>query len=148
MNAVYAQLSLEVGPEKIVDVAKRMGIDESALDPVLSIVLGSSAVSTKEMANAYSNFATYGLHADDYVVAKIVNSAGETIYEHEPETTQVADPAIFAAANRALTVVPVSGTAPRQYRHPPRRQDRHSPEYLDAWYVGYTRVQHRRLGGI
>ncbi|MDP9144459.1 MAG: transglycosylase domain-containing protein [Actinomycetota bacterium] len=113
VNAVYAQLSVAVGPEKIVDVAKRMGVDESALDPVLSIVLGSSAVSTKEMANAYSNFATNGLHADDYVVAKIVNSAGETIYEHEPETTQVADPAIFAAAHRALSVVPVSGTAPR-----------------------------------
>ena len=139
VNAVYAQLSLEVGPEKVVDVAKRMGIDESALDPVLSIVLGSSAVSTKEMANAYSNFATNGMHADDYVVAKIVNSAGETIYEHQPETTQVADPAIFAAANRALQVVPVSGTAPRANIGIPQggKTGTHQA-YLDAWYVGYT----------
>ncbi|MET0566957.1 MAG: transglycosylase domain-containing protein [Acidimicrobiia bacterium] len=139
VNAVYAQLSLEVGPEKVVDVAKRMGIDESALDPVLSIVLGSSAVSTKEMANAYSNFATYGMHADDYIVAKIVNSAGETIYEHKPETTQVADPAIFAAANRALKIVPVSGTAPRANIGIPQggKTGTHQ-SYLDAWYVGYT----------
>ncbi len=139
VNAVYAQLSLEVGPEKVVDVAKRMGIDESALDPVLSIVLGSSAVSTKEMANAYSNFATYGMHADDYIVAKIVNGAGETIYEHQPETTQVADPAIFAAANRALKVVPVSGTAPRANIGIPQggKTGTHQ-SYLDAWYVGYT----------
>lgn len=139
VNAVYAQLSVAVGPEKIVDVAKRMGVDESALDPVLSIVLGSSAVSTKEMANAYSNFATNGLHADDYVVAKIVNSAGETIYEHEPETTQVADPAIFAAAHRALSVVPVSGTAPRANIGIPQggKTGTHQ-SYLDAWYVGYT----------
>jgi membrane peptidoglycan carboxypeptidase len=139
VNAVYAQLSLEVGPEKIVDVAKRMGIDESALDPVLSIVLGSSAVSTKEMANAYSNFATYGQHADDYIVSKIVNSAGETIYEHQPEITQVADPAIFAAANRALKVVPVSGTAPRANIGIPQggKTGTHQ-SYLDAWFVGYT----------
>jgi penicillin-binding protein 1A len=139
VNAVYAQLSLEVGPEKIVDVAKRMGIDESALDPVLSIVLGSSAVSTKEMANAYSNFATYGQHADDYIVSRIVNSAGETIYEHQPEITQVADPAIFAAANRALKVVPVSGTAPRANIGIPQggKTGTHQ-SYLDAWYVGYT----------
>jgi membrane peptidoglycan carboxypeptidase len=139
VNAVYAQLSLEVGPEKIVDVAKRMGVDESALDPVLSIVLGSSAVSTKEMANAFSNFATYGQHADDYVVAKIVNSAGETIYEHQPEVTQVADPAIFAAANRALKKVPVSGTAPRANIGIPQggKTGTHQ-SYLDAWYVGYT----------
>lgn len=139
VNAVYAQLSLEVGPEKIVEVAKRMGIDESALDPVLSIVLGSSAVSTREMANAFSNFATYGQHADDYLIAKIVNSAGETIYEHEPEMTQVADPAIFAAANRALKVVPVSGTAPRANIGIPQggKTGTHQ-SYLDAWYVGYT----------
>jgi membrane peptidoglycan carboxypeptidase len=139
VNAVYAQLSLEVGPEKIVDVAKRMGIDESALDPVLSIVLGSSAVSTKEMANAYSNFATYGQHADDYIVSRIVDSAGETIYEHQPEITQVADPAVFAAANRALKVVPVSGTAPRANIGIPQggKTGTHQ-SYLDAWYVGYT----------
>ncbi len=139
VNAVYAQLSLAVGPEKIVDVAKRMGVDESALEPVLSIVLGSSAVSTKEMANAYSNFATNGQHADDYVVAKIVNSDGETIYEHEPEVTQVADPGIFAAANRALQVVPVSGTAPRANIGIPQggKTGTHQ-SYRDAWYVGYT----------
>jgi membrane peptidoglycan carboxypeptidase len=139
VNAVYAQLSLAVGPEKIVDVAKRMGVDESALDPVLSIVLGSSAVSTKEMANAYSNFATNGQHADDYVVAKIVNSAGETIYEHEADVVQVADPGIFAAAHRALSVVPVSGTAPRANIGIPQggKTGTHQ-SYLDAWYVGYT----------
>ncbi|HEY4606308.1 MAG TPA: PASTA domain-containing protein, partial [Acidimicrobiia bacterium] len=139
VNAVYAQLSLAVGPEKIVDVARRMGVDESALDPVLSIVLGSSAVSTKEMANAFSNFATDGLHADDYIVAKIVNSDGETIYEHQPETTQVSDPAIFAAAHRALSVVPVSGTAPRANIGIPQggKTGTHQ-SYLDAWYVGYT----------
>ncbi|MGH8914458.1 MAG: PASTA domain-containing protein, partial [Acidimicrobiia bacterium] len=145
VNAVYAQLSLAVGPEKIVDVAKRMGIDESALDPVLSIVLGSSAVSTKEMANAFSNFATDGLHADDYIISKILNSDGEVIYEHEPETTQVADPAIFAAARRALEVVPISGTAPRAnlepilgFEVPQGGKTGTHQSYLDAWYVGFT----------
>ncbi|HEX5694939.1 MAG TPA: transglycosylase domain-containing protein, partial [Acidimicrobiia bacterium] len=139
VNAVYAQLSLAVGPEKIVDMAKRMGVDESALDPVLSIVLGSSAVSTKEMANAYSNFATNGQHANDYIVDKIVNSDGETIYQHEADVVQVADPAIFAAAHRALSVVPVSGTAPRANIGIPQggKTGTHQ-SYLDAWYVGYT----------
>lgn len=140
VNAVYAQLSLEVGPESIVDVARRMGIDESALDPVLSIVLGSSAVSTLEMANAYSNFATNGLHADDYVIARIVDSSGQVIYERELEQTQVADPAIFAAARRALSRVPTSsGTAPRaNIERPQGGKTGTHQSYLDAWYVGYT----------
>jgi membrane peptidoglycan carboxypeptidase len=140
VNAVYAQLSLEVGPENVVDVARRMGIDESTLDPVLSIVLGSSAVSTLEMANAYSNFATNGLHADDYVISRIVDSSGDVIYERELEQTQVADPAIFAAARRALSRVPTSsGTAPRANIDRPQggKTGTHQ-SYLDAWYVGYT----------
>ncbi|MEX1124372.1 MAG: transglycosylase domain-containing protein [Acidimicrobiia bacterium] len=140
VNAVYAQLSLEVGPENVVDVARRMGIDESALDPVLSIVLGSSAVSTLEMANAYSNFATNGLHANDYIISRIVDSSGAVIYEHELEQTQVADPAIFAAAHRALSKVPTSsGTAERANIDRPQggKTGTHQNNF-DAWYVGYT----------
>ena len=65
-------------------------------------------------SSVYSNFATNGAHADDYIVARIVNHDGEVIYEREPEITQVADPALFAAARRPLEVVPTgSGTAAR-----------------------------------
>ena len=145
VNAVYAQLSLAVGPENVVEVAKRMGVDESALDPVLSIVLGSSAVSTKEMASAYTNFATNGLHAEDYIVSRIVNSEGEVIYEHDVERIQVSDPGVFAAARRALNVVPISGTGPRAnlknhlgYSVPQGGKTGTHQSYLDAWYVGYT----------
>ena len=140
VNAVYAQLSLEVGPENVVDVARRMGIDESTLDPVLSLVLGSSAVSTLEMANAYSNFATNGLHADDYIISKIVDSSGQVIYEQELEQIQVSDPAIFAAAHRALSKVPTgSGTAPNaNIGRPQGGKTGTHQSYLDAWYVGYT----------
>lgn len=140
VNTVYAQLSLDTGPENIVDMARRMGIEDAALDPVLSIVLGSSAVSPLEMASAYSNFATNGLHADDYIVARIVNHEGEVVYEKEPEMEQVADPAIFAAARRALVKVPTeSGTAARaNIGRPQGGKTGTHQSYLDAWYVGFT----------
>jgi membrane peptidoglycan carboxypeptidase len=139
VNVVYAQLSLAVGPEKIVEMSRRMGITEAPLDPVLSIVLGSSAVSTLEMASAYSNFATNGLHADDYVIAKIVDHTGATIYEHRPEVTQVADAGIFAAARKPLERVPVSGTGPRaNIGRPQGGKTGTHQSYLDAWYVGFT----------
>jgi membrane peptidoglycan carboxypeptidase len=140
VNTVYAQVSRDTGPENIVDMGRRMGITESALDPVLSIVLGSSAVSPLEMASAFSNFATNGLHADDYIVAKIVNHAGQVIYEHEPQLDQVADPGLFAAARRPLLKVPTgSGTASRaSIDHPQGGKTGTHQSYLDAWYVGFT----------
>jgi penicillin-binding protein 1A len=140
INRVYAQVSAATGPENIVDMARRMGITESALTPTLSIVLGSSAVSPLEMASAFSNFATNGLHADDYVISRIVDHDGNVVYEYQPEITQVADPAIFAAARRALVKVPTSsGTAPRANigLNQGGKTGTHQ-EYRDAWYVGFT----------
>jgi penicillin-binding protein 1A len=140
VNTVYAQISRDTGPENIVDMARRMGITESALNPVLSIVLGSSAVSPLEMASAFSNFATNGLHADDYIVARIVDHDGNVVYEKEPELTQVADAGIFAAARRALVKVPTSaGTARRaNIGRPQGGKTGTHQSYLDAWFVGFT----------
>lgn len=140
VNTVYAQISRDTGPENVVDMARRMGITESAVEPVLSVVLGSSAISPLEMASAYSNFATNGLHADNYIVARIVNHEGQVIYEKEPEVAQVADPAIFAAARRALIRVPTSsGTAPRaNIGRPQGGKTGTHQSYLDAWFVGFT----------
>ena len=139
VNTVYAQVSAEAGPENIVEMARRMGVTESALTPALSIVLGTSSVSPLEMASGYSNFATNGRHADDYIVARIVDHDGTVIYEHEPEITQVADPAIFAAARRALVKVPSIGTAPRANigRAQGGKTGTHQ-DYKDAWFVGFT----------
>lgn len=140
VNTVYAQISRDTGPENIVDMARRMGITESALDPVLSIVLGSSAVSPLEMASAFSNFATNGLHADDYIVSKIVDHDGNVIFEKEPELTQVADAGIFAAARRALVKVPTSSGTARlaNIGRPQGGKTGTHQSYLDAWYVGFT----------
>ncbi len=149
VNTVYAQLSLATGPENVVDMARRMGVTESALNPVLSIVLGSSAVSTLEMASAYSNFATNGLHADDYIVAQIIDHEGNVIYSHDSEPVQVADPALFAAARRPLLQVPRIGTAARplgnfEYGRFDDGTARIGGKtgthqsYLDAWYVGFS----------
>lgn len=140
VNTVYAQVSRDTGPENIVEMARRMGITEASLNPVLSIVLGASAVSPLEMASAFSNFATNGAHADDYIISRIVNHNGEVIYEKEPEVTQVADPALFAAARRPLEKVPTgAGTASRaDIDHPQGGKTGTHQNYLDAWYVGFT----------
>ncbi|MEX0864015.1 MAG: transglycosylase domain-containing protein [Acidimicrobiia bacterium] len=139
INVVFAQLSLAVGPEKIVDMARRMGVTDAPLDPVLSFVLGSSAISTLEMASAYSNFATNGVHADDYVIDRVVDHTGAVVYVHSPEISQVADPAIFAAARKALEKVPTVGTGTRaDIGRPQGGKTGTHQSYLDAWYVGFT----------
>ena len=138
VNTVYAQMAIDVGPEQIVEMAHRMGI-ESELRAVPSITLGTSEVTPLEMASAFTNFSTNGAHADPYLVSKITNSNGDVLYEHEVTITQVTDPEKFAAARRPLLRVPISTTAPRaNIGRPQGGKTGTHQDYRDAWFVGFV----------
>jgi membrane peptidoglycan carboxypeptidase len=138
VNVVYAQVSKEVGPERIIDAAHRMGI-KSDLPPVYSLVLGAGAVSPLEMASAYSNFATNGLHAESYLIERIENTAGELIYSTQIEQIQVVDPAIMAAARAPLTQVVAAGTATRaRIDRPQGGKTGTHQNFNEAWFVGFV----------
>ena len=136
-NTVYAQVSLAVGPERIVDTAHKMGI-ESPLQPVLSISLGTNAVTPLEMASAYSTIANYGEKVDSYLIESIVDADGNTIYEHEASPTQVLDEALAAAVVRTLEKVPRGGgTAPRaNIERPQFGKTGTAQNFRDVWFVG------------
>jgi penicillin-binding protein 1A len=70
-NTVYARLTLDVGPENVVRIAKRMGI-RTKLEPVASIGLGSNSVSVLEMASAYATIAARGVYARPMAIRKVV----------------------------------------------------------------------------
>jgi penicillin-binding protein 1A len=139
VNVVFAQVAVAVGPDKIVDVAHRMGI-ESDLVAVPSITLGAGAVSPLEMASAFSNFATNGVWAPHYLIERIETSDGEVIYQHQVEHRQTVDPAVIAAARKPLTLVPTSsGTARRaNIGRPQGGKTGTHQNYMEAWYVGFV----------
>ncbi|MPZ54771.1 MAG: PASTA domain-containing protein, partial [Acidimicrobiia bacterium] len=138
VNTVYAQVGLEVGPSKVADAARSMGI-RSPLTEVPSIVLGTSAVTTLEMASAFSNFATNGVWAEPYLISKITDRDGTILYEKQVQPKQTIDPAIAAAARRPLLVVPVSGTGPKaNIGRPQGGKTGTHQNFTDAWFVGFT----------
>lgn len=139
INVIYAQLSLQVGPEKVVEVAHRMGIT-SPLPPVPSIVLGTGAVSTLEMASAYSSLATNGLYAEPYLIDRIIDENGEVLYQHRVVQEQVIAAPIAEAARRPLLEVPTpEGTAERaNIGRPQGGKTGTHQDYRDAWYVGFV----------
>ncbi len=138
VNTVYAQVSLEVGASNIANAARQMGI-RSPLNEVPSLVLGTSAVTTLEMASAFSNFATNGAWAEPYLISKVIDRDGTILYEKQPQPEQTIDAVIAAAARRPLLVVPVSGTGPRANIDRPQggKTGTHQ-NFTDAWYVGFT----------
>ena len=63
VNTIYSQLTVEVGPEEVADVAHRMGI-RSRLADVCSIGLGTSEVSPLDMTSAFATLAARGVYVE------------------------------------------------------------------------------------
>ncbi len=85
VNSITAQLTDDVGPEKVVEYAHKLGI-QSRLDAVASIGLGSSDVSLYELVNAYCTFANEGQHTDPMIVARIEDREGNVKEEFTAKT--------------------------------------------------------------
>jgi penicillin-binding protein 1A len=75
-NTVFARLTLDLGPEKIVALAHRMGI-KTKLEPVASVGLGSNSVGVLEMASAYSTIAAGGVHSEPMAIRKVILPNGK-----------------------------------------------------------------------
>ncbi|HAX45658.1 MAG TPA: peptidase, partial [Nitrospina sp.] len=70
LNVVSVKLIQEVTPEKVIETAKQFGIT-SPLGNNLSLALGTSGVSSLEMASAYSIIANLGVYNEPYFIQRI-----------------------------------------------------------------------------
>ncbi len=71
-NSVYQQLTLDVGPDKVIDTAYRMGVSrERELPDVASIGLGAGEVTPLDMATAYAPLSNGGLRVKPIAISRI-----------------------------------------------------------------------------
>jgi penicillin-binding protein 1A len=141
VNAVYAQIVMEVGADKVVDVAHRMGIT-SHLDAYPSIALGALTVgvSPLEMASAYATLANGGTSYVPYAIAKVTDRAGKVIWRTEPSGTKALEPEVANKARAVLEQVISSGTGKRAQGlgRPAGGKTGTTDFYKDSWFAGFT----------
>ncbi|MFN6943906.1 MAG: penicillin-binding protein 1A [Cytophagaceae bacterium] len=87
VNSITAALIKKVGPEAVVDMARRLGI-ESPLDAVPALCLGVSDVSVYELIGAYSTFINEGVYTKPFFIARIEDKNGNILQEFIPETRE------------------------------------------------------------
>ncbi|MDP9491143.1 MAG: transglycosylase domain-containing protein, partial [Actinomycetota bacterium] len=75
-NTVFAQLTLDLGPEKVAEMAHRLGVRSSLKTRegvyVPSLGLGSAAISPLDMASAYATLAAGGVYSEPMAIRKVV----------------------------------------------------------------------------
>jgi penicillin-binding protein 1A len=84
-NTITAQVMQGVGPQKVISLARKMGVNESALDAVPALALGVSQVTPLEMASAYSTIAAGGEYRKPVLVTSIADKDGKVLAKFAPD---------------------------------------------------------------
>ncbi|WP_420093123.1 penicillin-binding protein 1A [Noviherbaspirillum denitrificans] len=78
-NTITAQVMQEVGPKRVAEFARRMGVTQSPLEQVPALALGTSPVTLLEMVSAYGTFATGGEARKPIMVSRILDKDGKEL---------------------------------------------------------------------
>ena len=141
VNTIFVPLGIKVGPDKVVDVARRAGIPESvAMMPTPSVVLGTSSPHVIDVANAYATFAAQGVKSKPYLVTQVLGSNKGVLYEATPETQEVFNKDVMADLTYALKGVVTGGTgaAALALGRPAAGKTGTSQSNASAWFSAYT----------
>ncbi len=144
-NTVYAQLTLDVTPEKVAETARRMGV-RSQLDVrgayVPSIGLGSIAVSPLDLASGYATLAAGGVHAEPMAIRRVVladDREDTTAGWGVPKRRRAISEGTAAVVTRILEQNIQYGTGTRAaFGRPAAGKTGTAEKYADAWFAGYT----------
>jgi len=84
-NLVSIRLTQQLGVENVIDFASKIGIPQSQLQNNLSIALGTSQLTTTELAQGYSVIGNGGYKVKPYFIETIKDSRGNIVFEASPE---------------------------------------------------------------
>lgn len=140
-NVVSVQLASRLGPDKIVQYAKSMGVT-SPLRAYLSLALGTSEVTPLEMARAYGPLANQGIRTDPLYILKVTDPDGKALEDYSPKLAKVIDDkTAYIVTDMLKSVIQPGGTAGQvgaMINRPAAGKTGTTEDSQDAWFVGYT----------
>jgi len=145
-NTVYAQLTLDVGPKKVAEMAHRLGVrsplttKEGAYVP--SLGLGAIPVSPLDLASSYATIAAGGIYSKPMAIRKVVLGNGKVDTDAgwgEPSRKRVISPGVAYTVTQILEQNMQYGTGTGAYfGRPAAGKTGTTDNYADAWFCGYT----------
>ncbi|MGW5634076.1 transglycosylase domain-containing protein [Streptomyces sp. NPDC003832] len=142
VNSVYAQMAVDVGPEKVRDTAVDLGLptDTPDLQPYPSIALGTATASVLDMAEAYATLANHGKHGTYTMIERVTKDGADVIDLPDRKTSQVVTRAAADTTTSVLQSVVESGTATAAQAagRPVAGKTGTAEKDQAAWFAGYT----------
>jgi penicillin-binding protein 1A len=139
-NVVFAQLSVDVGPQNTVETAHRMGVT-SELEVVPSITLGTSGVTPLEMADAYATLAANGVHHRPQAIVQVKLRNGKVDWKPTTKGRRAIPAGVASVVTQCLERVASAGTGSpsgADFPYPRAGKTGTTENGWDVWYDGYT----------
>src|SRR5438874_1875850 len=140
LNVPTVRLTQQIGLARVVDTAENFGFDEK-FARIPALPLGVTEVSMRELTAAYTAFPNLGTRVEPFLLTKVRNRTGKTLYEHDLEAKKVVSSDSAYVMHTLLRGVVRRGTASRLKRWNlsyVAGKTGTTNDYRDAWFVGYT----------
>lgn len=141
-NNISAYLMKRFGPEAIVEMCHKMGV-QSFLDPVPSLCAGPADLSLYEMVGAYNTYPSRGVHVDPIFVTRIEDNMGNVLSEFNARKREaISEQTAYLMVNLMQGVVN-DGTATRlRWKYGIKGElagkTGTTNDQADGWFIGYT----------
>lgn len=141
-NLAAIRTGMEVGPQAVIDMARKFGI-KTTIPPYPSIYIGSADVYPVEMIGAYSVFANLGLRTQPHAILRVEDASGKKIWEPKVVRDPVLTPEEAWLMVSMMKDVVVRGTASKNvtgagFRVPAGGKTGTTNDGADVWFIGYT----------
>ena len=142
VNWISAWVMKRFNPYAVIDVMKKMGVT-SYLDPVPSLVLGTSDISLYEMVGAYSTYANQGVYTEPIFVTKIEDKNGNVISIFQPHRVDAISESTAYLMLKLMMAVANEGTAIRlrltyELDNDIAAKTGTTQNHSDGWFIGVT----------
>ena len=139
-NTVFAQLDLDVGPERVAETARSLGIT-SPLDGIPAEGIGGLrvGVSPLEMSSAYATLANGGVRHQPVAIERVVFPGGKTERPNREPPRRVVSEAVAYEVTRLLHDNITEGTGTAAYTGCPGQAGKTgtTDRTTDAWFAGF-----------
>ena len=141
-NTVSAYLMKRVRPNKVISLARKMGIT-SYLPAVPSLCLGAAEVSLLEMTGAYSTFANQGMYIEPFFVSRIEDKNGVLLESFSNNEFEVLSEEKNYIIVKLLEGVVNQGSGGRLrwhygFRNAIAGKTGTTQNHSDGWFVGFV----------
>ncbi|WEO95595.1 transglycosylase domain-containing protein [Streptomyces sp. FXJ1.172] len=144
VNSVFAQMGVDVGMDKVMATAGKLGMDTKGMEAVPAQTLGSMGASPLEMAGIYATLDNHGKKVTPAII-KSAEHKDSTVTLPDPVGDQVISRTAADTVTSVLTGVVDDGTASDSVAQNPARNGQQvagktgtSDNNKSAWFTGYT----------